>query len=66
MNDGPSCRCSAKARKIGIRHGIYQGEEEAVLPELDPATNNSKVLHHYKITISPPTNFLIKVSYKLR
>ena len=26
MNDGPLCRCSAKARRYGIRHGIYAGE----------------------------------------
>ena len=24
LNDGPACRCSLKARKFGIRHGIYQ------------------------------------------
>lgn len=27
MNDGPLCKCSAKARRTGIRHGIYPGEE---------------------------------------
>ena len=58
VNDGPACRCSAKARKTGIRHGVYQGERNA--KKLDPFTNNSDELHHYRITISPPTNFLIK------
>lgn len=27
MNDGPLCKCSAKARRTGIRHSIYPGEE---------------------------------------
>ncbi|KAK1794454.1 hypothetical protein P4O66_011320, partial [Electrophorus voltai] len=26
MNDGPLCKCSAKARRTGIRHSIYPGE----------------------------------------
>jgi hypothetical protein len=26
MNDGLLCRCSAKSRRSGIRHGIYPGE----------------------------------------
>ena len=36
LNDGPACRCSMKARKIGIRHGIYQGEETLPKVELEP------------------------------
>ena len=33
---------------------------EGALPELEPDTNNEGKLHHYRVTISPPTNFLIK------
>ncbi|XP_022906494.1 ribonuclease 3 [Onthophagus taurus] len=58
MNDGPLCRCSKKSRKSGIRHGIYPGERFVQLCDKD--TNNGDKLHHYRITISPPTNFLIK------
>lgn len=58
MNDGPLCRCSAKSRRSGIRHGIYPGETgfKKCLPNL----NNADRLYHYRITISPPTNFLTK------
>ncbi|KAL7304048.1 hypothetical protein TKK_0003512 [Trichogramma kaykai] len=58
MNDGPLCRCSAKSRRSGIRHGIYAGED--ALEKCDPNSNNADKLHHYRITISPPTNFLTK------
>ncbi|GJQ74766.1 drosha [Trypoxylus dichotomus] len=58
MNDGPLCRCSKKSRKSGIRHGIYPGEKFLKLCNL--GTNNGDKLFHYRITISPPTNFLIK------
>ncbi|XP_008547319.1 ribonuclease 3 [Microplitis demolitor] len=58
MNDGPLCRCSAKSRRSGIRHGIYAGEGTVYKCDLD--TNNADKLYHYRITISPPTNFLTK------
>ncbi|XP_055387198.1 ribonuclease 3 [Condylostylus longicornis] len=58
MNDGPLCRCSAKSRKVGIRHGIYPGETG--FPKCKLNSNNASKLHHYRITISPPTNFLSK------
>lgn len=58
MNDGPLCRCSIKSRKSGIRHGIYPGEQH--LEKCIPYSNNGDKLYHYRITISPPTNFLIK------
>ena len=58
MNDGPLCRCSAKARKTGIRHGIYPGEEH--LPLCDPNSNNRNRLYHYQIVVTPNTNFLTK------
>nr|XP_028593745.1 ribonuclease 3 isoform X1 [Podarcis muralis] len=56
MNDGPLCKCSAKARRTGIRHGIYPGEEP--IKPCRPMTNNAGKLFHYRITVSPPTNFL--------
>lgn len=58
MNDGPLCRCSAKSRRTGIRHGIYPGEN--CIPKCNPNSNNAGKLYHYKITVSPPTNFLTK------
>ncbi|XP_068455427.1 ribonuclease 3 [Clinocottus analis] len=56
MNDGPLCKCSAKARRTGIRHSIYPGEEP--VKHCRPMNNNSGKLFHYRITVSPPTNFL--------
>ncbi|GFU28545.1 ribonuclease 3 [Nephila pilipes] len=58
MNDGPLCRCSAKARRSGIRHGIYVGEDH--LPSCEPYSNNATKLFHYKIAMTPVTNFLTK------
>ncbi|XP_025264792.1 ribonuclease 3 [Camponotus floridanus] len=58
MNDGPLCRCSAKSRRSGIRHGIYAGE--GAINKCDLNMNNADKLYHYRITISPPTNFLTK------
>ncbi|KAG5668838.1 hypothetical protein PVAND_016760 [Polypedilum vanderplanki] len=58
MNDGPLCRCSARSRRSGIRHGIYPGEFG--FPKCAPNSNNADKLHHYRITITPPTNFLTK------
>ncbi|XP_075144751.1 ribonuclease 3-like [Haematobia irritans] len=58
MNDGPLCRCSQKSRRVGIRHGIYPGEK--CYTKCDPNSNNANKLYHYRITISPPTNFLTK------
>lgn len=64
MNDGPLCRCSAKSRKTGIRHGIYPGETGR--PKCIPNSNNFGKLYHYRITISPPTNFLTKTPTIIR
>lgn len=58
MNDGPLCRCSAKARRFGIRHGYYPGEPN--IPLCDPFSTNKNNLVHYRITISPAKNFLVK------
>ena len=61
LNDGPACRCSKKSRQFGIRHGIYQGENtNSDRMPLDPMSNNGHRLYHYRVTISPPTNFLVK------
>ncbi|XP_070708975.1 ribonuclease 3 isoform X1 [Pempheris klunzingeri] len=56
MNDGPLCKCSAKARRTGIRHSIYPGEE--AVKQCRTMNNNAGKLFHYRITVSPPTNFL--------
>ncbi|XP_050668799.1 ribonuclease 3 isoform X2 [Leptidea sinapis] len=58
MNAGPLCRCSAKARRHGIRHGVYA--DELHFPKCIPNRSNIDKLYHYRITVSPPTNFLIK------
>ncbi|KAM3961500.1 LOW QUALITY PROTEIN: ribonuclease 3 drosha [Aphomia sociella] len=58
MNGGPLCRCSARARRYGMRHGVYAGEQ--VFPKCIPTQSNISNLYHYRITVSPPTNFLIK------
>ena len=56
MNDGPLCRCSVKAKRTGIRHDVYPGE--AYVDPCDPSSDNGQGLHHYRITVSPSTNFL--------
>ncbi|CAH0686174.1 unnamed protein product [Spodoptera exigua] len=58
MNGGPLCRCSARARRYGMRHGVYASEE--AFPKCVPTQSNIDKLYHYRITVSPPTNFLIK------
>ncbi|CAF4855599.1 unnamed protein product [Pieris macdunnoughi] len=58
MNGGPLCRCSARARRFGIRHGVYAAEKQ--FPKCVPMQSNIDRLYHYRITVSPPTNFLIK------
>ncbi|KAL3872342.1 hypothetical protein ACJMK2_040272 [Sinanodonta woodiana] len=57
MNDGPLCRCSLKSKKTGIRHNKFPGE----LPlTCDKESNNLGKLYHYRVTMSPHTNFLTK------
>ena len=63
MNDGPVCRCSLKARKTGIRHGVYPGED--LLVQCDPLVNNANNLYHYKIVIDPITNYQAKFPTKI-
>ena len=60
LNDGPICRCSARARKSGIRHIVYPGESDLRVPLCDPNTNNGEKLFHYRIVVQPHTNFLLK------
>lgn len=64
MNDGPLCRCSARAQRSGIRHGIYPGEGS--LAPCDPNTNNVGRLHHYRIAVTPRTNFMMKCPTTIR
>uniref|UniRef100_A0A8C4RAR8 Uncharacterized protein n=1 Tax=Eptatretus burgeri TaxID=7764 RepID=A0A8C4RAR8_EPTBU len=56
MNDGPLCKCSMRAQRTGIRHSMYPGEQP--IEACRPTTNNAGRLFHYRVTISPPTNFL--------
>lgn len=58
MNDGPMCKCSIKSQRSGIRHNIYVGE--GPFEPCSPNSNNADKLFHYRITITPPTNFLLK------
>ncbi|VVC29497.1 Double-stranded RNA-binding domain,Ribonuclease III domain,Ribonuclease III [Cinara cedri] len=58
MNDGPVCKCSCKSQRSGIHHNIYIGEGQ-FKPCL-PNTNNADKLYHYRISITPSTNFLLK------
>lgn len=46
MNDGPLCRCSARTRRQGIRHGVYAGEVKP--PPCNPSENNLDNLYHYR------------------
>ncbi|CAG0912870.1 unnamed protein product [Notodromas monacha] len=57
-NMGPICKCSSSSRKLGIRHGVYVGEK--LVPPCNKWTNNGDKLYHYKVTLAPPTNFLVK------
>lgn len=58
MNDGPMCKCSIKSQRTGIRHNIYVGE--GPFEQCESNSNNADKLFHYRITITPPTNFLLK------
>lgn len=55
---GPICKCSSSSRKLGIRHGVYVGEKP--IPPCKKWTNNGDRLYHYKVTLAPPTNFLVR------
>lgn len=57
-NDGPMCKCSIKSQRSGIRHNIYVGEKP--FKPCVSNSNNVDKLYHYRITITPSTNFLLK------
>ncbi|KAK2718891.1 ribonuclease 3-like [Artemia franciscana] len=57
-NEGPICKCSLKSRRTGIRHNIFVGE--TTIPKCDPFSNCIDKLYQYRVTLSPPTNFLVK------
>lgn len=57
-NDGPICRCSNDDRKFGIRHQMFYGEKP--IPPCNKWTNNAGRLFHYRISLTPETNFLLK------
>lgn len=59
MNDGPLCRCSVKAKRTGIRHNLFPGETPPS-PGCDPSSNNAGRLFHYRVAITPRTNFALK------
>lgn len=55
FNDGPACSCKSKYR-IGPLHNQYEGEQP--IPHCRPESNNRDRLYHYRIMISPTTNFV--------
>ncbi|CAF3412899.1 unnamed protein product [Rotaria sp. Silwood1] len=57
-NDGPVCRCSNDDRKFGIRHQMFYGEKS--ISPCDKWNNNAGRLFHYRITLTPETNFVLK------
>ncbi|KAL3318992.1 hypothetical protein Ciccas_002339 [Cichlidogyrus casuarinus] len=54
LHDGPACSCVPKYR-IGPLHNQFEGE--VPIPRCNPRSNNSTKLYHYRIKISPMTNF---------
>ncbi|CAF2641318.1 unnamed protein product [Rotaria sp. Silwood2] len=56
-NDGPICRCSNDDRKFGIRHQMFYGEKS--ITPCDKWNNNTGRLFHYRITLTPETNFIV-------
>ncbi|TPP61266.1 Ribonuclease 3 [Fasciola gigantica] len=67
FNDGPACLCKPKYR-IGPLHNQYEGEE--LVPTCVPESNNRNRLYHYRVIVSPTTNFVqpvpTKISYEGR
>ncbi|CAH8523802.1 unnamed protein product [Schistosoma margrebowiei] len=55
FNDGPACSCKPKYR-IGPLHNQYEGEQP--IPLCIPESNNHDRLYHYRVIISPTTNFV--------
>lgn len=48
-------------QNVGV--GICKREAEGIGNQCDPDSNNAGRLYHYRITISPPTNFLVSLNY---
>ncbi|CAH8613763.1 unnamed protein product [Dicrocoelium dendriticum] len=55
FNDGPACSCKPKYR-IGPLHNQYEGE--MMIPLCEQESNNRDRLYHYRIMVSPATNFI--------
>ncbi|KAH8861658.1 Ribonuclease 3 [Schistosoma japonicum] len=62
FNDGPACSCKPKYR-IGPLHNQYEGEQP--IPLCIPESNNRDRLHHYRVIISPTTNFVQPIPSKV-
>ncbi|VDP69570.1 unnamed protein product [Echinostoma caproni] len=62
FNDGPACLCQSKYR-IGPPHNQYEGEE--LVPACSPESNNRTRLYHYRVMVSPTTNFVQPVPTKI-
>ncbi|CAH8841913.1 unnamed protein product [Trichobilharzia szidati] len=62
FNDGPACSCKPKYR-IGPLHNQYEGEQP--IPPCIPESNNRDRLYHYRIIISPTTNFVQPIPSKI-
>ncbi|KAF5397115.1 hypothetical protein PHET_09990 [Paragonimus heterotremus] len=65
FNDGPACACKPKYR-IGPLHNQYEGE--VLIPSCVQESNNRNRLYHYRVLVSPTTNFMqpnpTVISYK--
>ncbi|KAL5112420.1 Ribonuclease 3 [Taenia crassiceps] len=53
-NSGPACSCKPKYR-IGPLHNQFEGEVE--VPGCQPESNNRDRLYHYRVMVTPTTNF---------
>ncbi|KAK4469763.1 hypothetical protein MN116_007283 [Schistosoma mekongi] len=62
FNDGPACSCKPKYR-IGPLHNQYEGEQP--IPLCIAESNNRDRLHHYRVIISPTTNFVQPIPSKV-
>ncbi|KAF6037207.1 drosha [Bugula neritina] len=56
-NYGPLCKCSRKARRIGVRHALYAGE--SLIEPCKAESNNIDRLYHYRLSLTPLSNFKV-------